>query len=171
MSTTVAYPGATPRAGGSNRLVGAAAAGLAVVIAIGFGIAAITGSDVVPGRPRPTASEVQVAATRFPVIGGETNQVPAAAQSLLGGGTFPVFGGASTQVPAAAQSPLSDNGVAQSQWLTDYQEYVDSLADRAQTEHSKQQAMWEQRYNDLVERFQNRYNAGNVIDDTLIGRK
>jgi hypothetical protein len=199
MSTTVAHPGATGGAGGSNRLLGVAAAGLAAAIVIGIVFAATQGNPVAPMRPRPAMTDVQsahpmvsdshrvkaeqlaerraeaaaqAAANRFPMIGGETSQMPKAAQSLPAGrGAFPVFGGASTQVPEVAQSQLSNTDAVGNQWLADYQEYADFLAERAQPEHSKQQAMWEQRYDDLVERFQGRYEAGNRIDDTLIGYK
>jgi len=163
-----------------------AAAGLAVVIAAGFVFAFNSGNE------SPLTAAQPVAGSTFSVIGGEANQVPAAARvpesdvSLniekirlgLGAGVagtnFSVIGGEANQVPAAARVPATETTLNIEKYRFElqnavrgldiasqrYEEYAGMLANQHAAQMAKQQAMWEQRFDDLVERFENQANGG-----------
>jgi hypothetical protein len=212
-------------------MVGMAAVGLAVVIAAGFvfalnrgdeatvsGVQPVAGStfsviggeaNQVPAAARVPQSDVSLniekirlglgagtAGSTFSVIGGQTNQVPAAARKpagdptlniekiklelagLIGGaGTFSVIGGEANQVPVAARVPASDVSLNIEKYKLElqnavrsldiaaqrYEEYAKMLARQHAAEQAKHQAMWDQRFDDMVERFQNQYDGESAL--------
>ena len=171
MSTTVAHPGTTPRSGRSGRMLGIAAAAMAVVLSIGFVVAANQGGDTpVAGvqRAHPQVSDA-LAARRQWQASLESRELPSVnpgiqraeqyqeflesrAQQALAARTFSPE--AHRHLGTAGAGSITVNPEIEKAWA-----YLNSLNSKAHTP----QAIWDQRFDDMKERFQNQYDGGSEL--------
>jgi hypothetical protein len=129
-------------------MVGMAAVGLAVVIAAGFVFALNRGDEA-------TVSGVQpVAGSTFSVIGGEANQVPVAARVPASDVSLNI-----EKYKLELQNAVRSLDIAAQR----YEEYTKMLARQHAAQQAKHQAMWDQRFDDMVERFQNQYDGESAL--------
>ena len=166
MSTSVIHPGTTRSAGPSGRFVGLAAAGLAAVIALGFVFASNQGNEATQSAADVRVSQAEKNAwdSRVEFLTGQYAMRQASQPSvniekyrletagLIGGITpsvSPEAYKALQQQPATATVNPSVLVTIPSPVLSP------EIAKFQQANANRLQEMWSQRYQDLIDRFEN----------------
>lgn len=165
MSTSVIHPGTTRSAGPSGRFVGLAAAGLAAVIALGFVFASNQGNEATQSAADVRVSQAEKNAwdSRVEFLTGQYAMRQASQPSVniekYRLETAGLIGGITPSVSPEAYKALqqqSGQGQVNPRILVTVPSAVFSpeLARLQQVNASRLQQMWDQRYQDLIDRFE-----------------
>jgi len=167
MSTSVIHPGTTRSAGPSGRFVGLAAAGLAAVIALGFVFASNQGNEVTAGdvvisqasdaawnsRIEFLTRQHQMRQASQPTVNIELHKLQTA--GLVGGADAISPSVSPEAYKALQQSGTAGINVPQILSAVPAPVFSPEAARLQQANVSRLQEMWSQRYQDLVDRFEN----------------